>query len=93
MLWPFRKGEHLEDAAVKSDKVFLDQSISGFQVVIEAHLQKRAKLVVTVEGKSMAIRDENEQEIEEEFMVGKSAKEPISEESMLDGGKAPLNSP
>jgi hypothetical protein len=93
ILWPVRKGEHLEDTAVKSDKVLLDQLISGFQVIIEVHLQEGAKSVVTVEGKSVAIRDENEQEIKKELMVRKGAKEPISEESVLDGGKASLNRP
>jgi hypothetical protein len=34
-----RKGEYLEDATVKGDKVLLDKAISGFQVVIEVHLQ------------------------------------------------------
>ena len=91
MLRPFRKGEHLEDAAVESDKILLDQLISGFEVVIEAQLQERAKLVVAVKGKAMTIGDQNQKEIEQQFMMGKSAPEPISEESMFDGGEASLN--
>ena len=91
MLWPFRKGEHLEDAAVESDKILLDQLISGFEVVIEAHLQERAKLVVAVEGKAMTIGDQDQKEIEQQFMMGKSAPEPVPEEPMFDGGEAPLN--
>ena len=88
MIW---KGEYLEDATVKGDQVLLDQSISGFQVVIEAHLQKRAEFVVAVEGKPMAVGDENEQEIEQELMVRKSTPEPVPEESVFNGGEASLN--
>jgi hypothetical protein len=91
MLRPFRKGEHLKDAAVESDKILLDQLISGLEVLIEAHLQERAKLVVAVKGKAMTIGDQNQKEIEQQFMMGKSAPEPISEESMFDGGEASLN--
>jgi hypothetical protein len=91
MLWPLRKGEYLEDAAVESDKILLDQLISGLEVIIEAHLQKGAKLVVAVEGKAMTIGNQDEKEIEQQFMMGKSAPEPVTEEPMFDGGEAPLD--
>jgi len=38
-LYWVREGEYLEETAVKSDKIPLDQLVPGFQVVIEVHLQ------------------------------------------------------
>jgi hypothetical protein len=43
------EGEHLEKAAVKGDKIFLDEVIPGFEVVLDVHLQKGTDLVVAVE--------------------------------------------
>jgi hypothetical protein len=65
--------------------------VSGFQVVIETHLQKGADLVIGIEGKAVPIGDENKKDVEQELMVGKSAPEPIPEEPMFDGGEASLN--
>jgi hypothetical protein len=50
-------------------------------------LQKGTELVVAVEGKAVAIGDKYKEEIEQEFVVGKSAEKPITEEPMLDVGK------
>jgi hypothetical protein len=74
---PVRKGEDLEDTTVKSDKVFPDQLIPGFQVVIEAEFKKGAELVVAVERKSLPVGDQYKQEVEQKLMVGKSAEKSI----------------
>jgi hypothetical protein len=86
-----RQGKYLEHTAVKSDEVLLNQLVPGLDVVIEAHPQKRADLVVAVVGKSMPIGDENKEEIEQEFVVGKRAEEAGSEKPMLYVGEASLN--
>jgi len=91
MLWLFGEGGHLEDTAVKGEKVLLDQLISGFQVVIEVDLQKGAELIIAVERESMAIGYENKKEIEQELMVGKRAPESVPEEPMFDGSEATLD--
>ena len=90
MVRPFRKGEHLEDAAVESDKILLDQLISGFEVVIEANLKERADLVVTVEGQPVTIGDQDQEEIEQQFMMVE-APESVPEEPMFDEGETSLN--
>jgi hypothetical protein len=59
-----REREYLDEASVESDKVFFDQLVSGFQVVIQAHLQKGTELIVAVKGKTIPVGYDNQKKIE-----------------------------
>jgi hypothetical protein len=90
-LW--RQGEHLEDSAIKSYQLLLNQSVSCFNILIEIELQQRADGIIAVERKTMPVRDKNQKQIQKQFPLAEGSEKAISEETVWDEAKAPVNTP
>jgi hypothetical protein len=50
-----REREYLEEGAVESQQILVDESVSGLNVVVGGDVQKGAKLVVAVVGEPMPV--------------------------------------
>jgi hypothetical protein len=84
-LW---EGEHLKEVTVKGYQIFVDESVSGLNVFIETELKEGHDPVIAVEGNTIAVANQDEEEIEEELLVGEAQPEAIPKEPVFDGGKA-----
>jgi hypothetical protein len=68
--------KYLENSAVKSDQVLFDQRTPGIDILIQAHFQKRADLVVAVKGKAKAVCRQDQKEIEHQLVGERSLTKP-----------------
>jgi len=83
-----RQREHLEQMPVKSDELFLDQRVSGEQILIGIDAQKGTDLVKAVVGESLAIGHQDQKQVEQELMVAEAGPEALSHKAVLDEGEA-----
>jgi hypothetical protein len=74
--------------AVKSDQVFFDEPVSGRQVVVKGEAKQRADFVVAVVRQAVPVRDQDEKDIEQAFVLAQAAPEAIAQEAVLDKGEA-----
>ena len=74
-----REGEHLKEVAVKGNQVFGDEGVPGLDVFIETEVKQGDDPIIAVEGNPIAVANQEEEEIEEEFMVGEALPEAILE--------------
>lgn len=84
----FREGEHLKEMSVKGNQVFGDEGVPGLEVFIEVEVKQGDDPIVAVEGNPIAVANQEEEEVEEELLVGEALPEAISQETVFDGGKA-----
>jgi len=77
--------------AVKGNLVFRVEGVSGVAVLIETEVKEGGDPIVAVERNTKAVANQDEEEIEEEFMVGETLPEAISQETVFDGGEAPFD--
>lgn len=87
----FGKGEDLEPVTVEGKEVFVDESISGQDVVVDPKAQDRADPVVAVKGDAVSIGCEDQEEVQEKLVVCETLKEPVPEEPVFECGKASRN--
>ena len=83
-----REGEHLKEVAVKGNEIFGDEGVSCLDVFVEAEVKQGDDPIIAVEGNTKAVANQDEEVIEEEFMVGEALPEAIPKEAVFDGGKA-----
>ena len=86
----FREGEHLKEVAVKGNQIFGNEGIPCLDVFIETEAKHGDDSIITVEGNAVAVANQYEKEIEEQFLVGETLPEPIPKEPVFNGGKAPF---
>jgi len=55
---------------LRSDQILTDKAGSGLDVIVDAEPQKSADGIVGVAGKSMAVRGQNKEQIEQELFLG-----------------------
>jgi hypothetical protein len=87
----FREGEHLKEVAVKGNQIFRNEGVPRLDIFIEMEVKQGDDPVIAVEGNAKAVANQDEEEIEEELLVGEALPEPIPKEPVLDGGKAPFD--
>jgi len=76
---------------VKRNKILVNQAISGKNVFIWSYANQRTYLVKAVIGDSLAIPDHDKEQINKQFMVGKTGPETLSEKTMADPGETTVN--
>ncbi len=86
-----REGEHLKEVAVKGNQVFGDEGVPCLDVFIETEVKQGDDPVIAVEGNTIAVANQDEEEIEEELVVGEALPEPIPKEPVFDGGETPFD--
>ena len=87
----FRKGENLEQGAVESDKVICNKLVSSLDVFFHGEPEKRTYPVVSVERDPVPVPRQNEEDIEQQFMVTQAYKEALPHKPVLDEGKPASN--
>lgn len=88
----FREGEHLKEVAVKGNQIFGNEGVSCLDVFIETEVKQGDDPVIAVEGNPETVANQDEEEIEEQLLVGEALPEPIPQETVFNGGKAPFDS-
>ena len=78
----------LKKMTVKGDQVFFDEPVSGRQVVVEGEAKQRTDFVVAVVRQAVSVRDQDEKDIEQAFVLVQAAPEAIAQEAVLDEGEA-----
>jgi hypothetical protein len=86
----FGKGEDLEAVTVEGEKIVFDQRIPRPDAVVDRQVKDRADLVVAVKGDAVSIGSEDQEEVEDNLLVGEGLQETVSQEPVLDCGKASL---
>ena len=61
--------EHLEEGPIKSDQIFLDEGISGPDVIVHRKLEQGADGIIGVEGQAMAVRDQDEEKVQQQLFL------------------------
>jgi hypothetical protein len=61
--------EHLEEGPIKSDQIFLDEGISGPDVIVHRKLKQGADGIIGVEGQTMAVRDQDQEKVQHQFLL------------------------
>jgi len=79
-----RKFQHLENAPVESDKVFIYQGVSGLCVLIQIKTQQAADGIIAVEGKPVTIRCDHQKQVEKKFLLRQGGQEPVCEKTVRD---------
>lgn len=74
--------------AVKSDQVFFDQPVSGYQVVVEGEAKQRTEFVVAVVRQAVSVRRQDEKDIKQTLVLTQAAPEAIAQEAVLEKGEA-----
>lgn len=87
----FREGEHLKEVAVKGNQIFRNEGVSCLDVFIETEVKQGDDPVIAVEGNPVVVTNQDEEEIEEQLLVGEALPEPIPQETVFNGGKAPFD--
>jgi hypothetical protein len=62
------QGQHLKLPAIKGNEFFLDEPVSGFDVVINGKLQKLADAVVAIEAQSVTVGSQHQKEIQQSLL-------------------------
>lgn len=84
----FGKGEDLETMAVKGQQVFINERVSGRDIVVDTQAKGPADPVITVKGDAVSIGCEDQEAVKEDLMVGEALQETVLKEAVLDKGKA-----
>jgi len=87
----FRKREDLKQETVKTDQILLDQTFPGNDVIIRAESNQAADLLVAVIGQPFAVRDHDQEHIEQQLIMTQGIPESVPEKSVFDKGKAAGN--
>jgi len=86
-----RQSKNLEDSPVKGDEVLFNQTVSGFNILLQGELQQAADAVIAVEGQPMAIRGQDKQEVQKQFVLAQRGQEAIGEKTVRDIAEPALN--
>jgi hypothetical protein len=74
--------------AVKGDKVLINESISGSEVLAEIKIQDFTDLVITVVGKAVSVPYQHQEQIQDQLLMREALEEAIPKEPMLDEAEA-----
>jgi hypothetical protein len=83
--------EHLKESPIKSDQILLDESISGPDVIVHRKLKQGADGIIGVERKTMAVRDQDEEKVQQQLFLTERGKKAIREKAVGDKAEAALN--
>jgi hypothetical protein len=83
----------LENSAVKSDQIFVDQPVSGADVLVKIHLQQGANGVVTVKREPISIRGEHQKQVEKDFLLLQRGQESIAKKPVRDEAEPTIDAP
>jgi hypothetical protein len=81
----------LKNGSVKSDQIFFDQTVSGFQILIDAEAKQRANGIAAIKGQAITISGQYQKQIQQQFVLTHRGQESIGKETMGNKAKAPLN--
>ena len=84
----FWKGEDLETVTVEGKQVFIDERVSGHDIVVDTEVKEPADPVIAVKGNAISICCEDEEEVKEKLVVGEALQKAVLKEPVLDKGKA-----
>jgi len=84
----FWKGEDLETVAVEGKQVFIDERVSGQDIVIHTQAKGPADPVIAVKGNAISIGCEDQEKVKEKLVVGEALHETVLKQPVLDEGKA-----
>jgi hypothetical protein len=76
--------EHLKKGPVKSDQIFLDESVSGLDVVLHRKLEQGTNGIVGVKGQTLAVGDQNEEKVQEQLFLIEGRKKTVGDKAMRD---------
>ena len=59
------KGKNLENPSVKADQILFHETISGLDILVQRQLKKRTDHVITVIRKTVSVRCQNQQQVQQ----------------------------
>jgi hypothetical protein len=87
--WERWKGQDLvtRSCRVVSEEILAQQACACRQEVVEDEAENRGEAIILVEAHSMAVSDEDEQDVELQLTVIEAGPETISEKPVRDEGE------
>jgi hypothetical protein len=83
--------EHLKESPIKSDQILLDEAISSQEVIVHRKLKQGADGIIGVERQTMAVRDQDEEKVQQQLFLIEGRKKAIREKAVGDKAEAALN--
>ena len=59
----------MKNGSVKSDEIFINQAISGFQVLIGVEAKLRTNGITAIKGETVTIRGHNQKQIQQQLVL------------------------
>jgi hypothetical protein len=81
----------LEQGSIKSDQIFPDEPISGFDVIVRRKLEQGTNGLIGIEGQTMAVRDQNKEKVQQQLFLTQRGKITLREKAVGDKAEAALN--
>jgi hypothetical protein len=69
----------------------LDQSFSGFSQGSEIDLEQAGDAVIVIEAESIAVRDRDQEKVEQDLQGGEIRQEPCGDKAVIDPAEGPFD--
>ena len=64
----------MEEGSIKSDQIFLDEAISGPDVIVHRKLEQGANGIIGIERQTQSVRDQNEEKVQQQLFLIEGGK-------------------
>ena len=85
--------EDLKAPLSESDQVLFEQLLAGLEILLQGEAAKGADAIVGVEGKPVAIGNQDQEEIEQQRLLAEGGDKPIAEKTVRDEAEAAIDTP
>jgi hypothetical protein len=85
--------EHLKEGPIKNDQIFFYEGVSGPDVIVHRKLEQGADGIVGVEGQTLAVRDQDEEKVQQQLFLIEGRKKALREKAVGDKAETAFDPP